>query len=102
VRVFVFVERDNVQDITSIVEAQEKIEGLRQAKKIHEETISSILKEIVALQEFIVKECSHPTLSKKTSYTSGGYDYQSVTKTWYECTICSKVLHTKVEYGGFQ
>ena len=101
-RVFAFVERHNVQDITSIVEAQEKIATLRQTRKTHEEEISRIVREVVQLQSFIVDNCQHPTISKKTSYTSGGYDYQSVTKTWYECTICSKVLDTKVEYGGFQ
>lgn len=91
------MERHNVQDITSIVEAQEKIATLRQTSKIHKAEISKILKEIVALQDHIVKTCPHPTVSKKSSYSSGGYDYRLVTKKWYECTICGKVLHTEVK-----
>ena len=103
-RVFAFVERHNVQDITSIVETQEKIVTLRQTSKIHEAEVSKILKEVVALQQFIVKECPHSTISKKSSYSNGGHDHLSVTKTWYECTICGKVLDNTMgyEYGGYQ
>lgn len=101
-RVFAFVERHNVQDITSIVEAQEKIARLRQTRKNHEEEISKIVREVVQLQSFIVDNCPHATISKKSLYTAGGYDHRSITKTWYECTTCGKVLDTKVEYGSFQ
>jgi hypothetical protein len=102
VRVFAFVERDNVQDITSIVRAQEEIEGLRQASKIHEAEISTNLKKIVELQDFIVKNCPHSTVSRKSKYSSGGYDYRSVTTDWQECTICGQRFNERKTYGGFQ
>lgn len=101
-RVFAFVERHNVQDITSIVEAQEQIEGLRQASKIHEAEISRITKEIVALQDFIVSTCPHPAVSNKSKYSSGGYDYRSVTTYWQECTVCGQRFNEKEVYGGYQ
>lgn len=101
-RVFVFVERDNVQDITSIVEAQEKIAMLRQTSKNYEAEISRILKEIVALQDYIVKTCPHPTTSKKSSYSSVGYDYRLVSTNWQECTICGQRFNLRKTYGSYQ
>lgn len=101
-RVFAFVGRHNVQDTTSIVGAQEKIATLRQASKIHETEISRNLKQIVELQDFIVKNCPHPTVSRKSSYSGGGYDYRSVTTDWQECTICGQRFNERKTYGGFQ
>lgn len=101
-RVFAFVGRHNVQDITSIVEAQEKIATLRQTSKIHEAEISKILKEIVTLQDHIVKTCPHPAVSRKSHYDSGGYEVRSITTVWQECAICGKRFNVKETYGGFQ
>ena len=101
-RVFAFVERHNVQDITSIVRTQEEIEGLRQTSKIHEAEISKNLKRIVELQGFILKNCPHPTVSRKSKYSSGGYDHRSVTIDWQECTICGQRFKERETYGGFQ
>lgn len=101
-RVFAFVERHNVQDITTIVKAQEQIEALRQASKIHEAEISRNLKNIVELQEFIVENCPHPTVSEKSDYYPGGYDYRSLSTNWLECTICGKRFNVKETYGSYQ
>ena len=79
-RVFAFVERHNVQDITSIVEAQEKIARLRQTSEIYKREIPTILQEIVELQSIIATECTHPTISKKSKYTVD----------WNECTLCGR------------
>jgi hypothetical protein len=96
------VERDNVHDITSIVKVQEEIEGLRQALKIHEAEISSNLKKIVELQDFIVKNCPHSTISRESKYSSGGYDYRSEITYWQECAVCGQQFNERKTYGDFQ
>lgn len=43
------------------------------------------------------KQCSHPTIKVTEVYSSGGYDYVSTNTITTTCTICDKVLSSKLD-----
>lgn len=52
------------------------------------------------LNSQIKAACFHPMTVKKSTYYPGGYDYESESKNWDECTICGEKFNLVEKYGG--
>ena len=81
-------------DATKLMELVEKRSSLA-------EQITALELEARAVQERIAATCHHPIMVRKSSYISGGYDYQGEDRTWNQCTICGHTSSLKVVMTGF-
>jgi hypothetical protein len=79
-----------------------ELQKLIDTKKLFSDRINSDQEALLKIEASIRKTCPHPSTIKRTSYSSGGYDYRSVSKSWDQCTICEKVFNLKEVEGSFQ